>query len=79
VKLNGNGLDKVAAARVIVKDAKDDKGNSLVKKGSNPTTARDVNSGTLQVAVGQPARSATSVRLKGPSSCMCRGGMRGRM
>jgi hypothetical protein len=28
-------------------------------------TPREYNSGTLQVAVGQPARSATSVRLKG--------------
>jgi hypothetical protein len=66
VKLNGTGLDKVAAARVIVKEAKDDKGNSLVKQASVPDFyPREYNSGTLQVAVGQPARSATSVRMKG--------------
>jgi hypothetical protein len=66
VKLNGTGLDKVSAARVIVKEAKDDKGNSLVKESSVPDfTPREYNSGTLQVAVGQPARSATSVRMKG--------------
>lgn len=66
VKLNGKNLDKAAAARVIVKEAKDDKGNSLVNKPSVPDfMSREYNSGTLQVAVGQPARSATSVRLKG--------------
>ena len=32
VTLNGKGLDKAAAARVIVKEAKDDKGNSLMEK-----------------------------------------------
>jgi hypothetical protein len=66
VTLNGTGLDKAAAARVIVKEAKDDKGNSLVEKPSVPDfMPREYNSGTLQVAVGQPARNATSVRLKG--------------
>jgi hypothetical protein len=66
VKLEGKGLDKATAARVIVKEAKDDKGNSLIKQPSVPDfTPREYNSGTLQVAVGQPARSATSVRMKG--------------
>jgi len=66
VKLNGTGLEKAAAARVIVKEAKDDKGNSLAGKASAPDfMSRDYNSGTLQVAVGQPARNATTVRLKG--------------
>jgi hypothetical protein len=66
VKVNGSGMDKVAAARVIVKEAKDDKGNSLVGKASVPDFfPREYNNGTLQVAVGQPARNATSVRMKG--------------
>ncbi len=67
VKVNGTGLDKVAAARVIVKEAKDDKGNSLLAdKPSVPDFfPREYNNGTLQVAVGQPSRSASSVRMKG--------------
>jgi hypothetical protein len=66
VQVNGTGLDKVAAARVIVKEAKDDKGNSLVDKPSVPDFfPREYNSGTLQVTVGQPARGASSVRMKG--------------
>jgi hypothetical protein len=66
VLVNGKGLDKVTAARVIVKEAKDDKGNSLVGKASVPDFyPREYNNGTLQVSVGQPARGATSVRMKG--------------
>lgn len=67
VQLNGKGLDKAAAARVLVKEAKDDKGNSLVRQQASVPdfTPREYNNGMLQVAVGQPARSATSVRLKG--------------
>ena len=66
VKLNGNGLDKAAAARIIVKDARDDRGTSLVRKNDPPDfTPREYNSGTLQVSVAQPARAATSVKIKG--------------
>lgn len=66
VLVNGKGMDNVAAARVIVKEAKDDKGNSLVSKPTVPDFyPREYNNGTLQVAVGQPARNATSVRMKG--------------
>jgi hypothetical protein len=67
VKLTGTNLDKAAAARVIVKEAKDDKGNSLMQR--NPQVpdffGREYNNGTLQVSVLQPARTATTVRLKG--------------
>lgn len=67
VKLTGSNLDKAAAARVIVKEAKDDKGNSLMQK--NPQIpdffGREYNNGLLQVSVMQPARTATTVRLKG--------------
>ncbi|HYK04642.1 MAG TPA: hypothetical protein VE974_23015 [Thermoanaerobaculia bacterium] len=66
VKVNGSGMDKVTAARVIVREAKDDKGTSLVSKPNVPDFyPREYNNGTLQVAVGQPARNATSVRMKG--------------
>lgn len=67
VKLTGSGLDKATAARVILKEAKDDSGKSLLR--ANPDVPdfmpRDYNSGTLQISVGQPERKATSVRLKG--------------
>ena len=67
VKLNGNGLDKVTAARVIVKEAADDLGNKLTpdSKSLPDFTPRDHNSGTLQLSVRQPARAASSVRVKG--------------
>ena len=66
VKLDGSGLDKASAARVIVKEAKDDKGNVLTGKTSVPDfTPREYNNGTLQLAVKQPARDASSVRVKG--------------
>src|SRR5687768_17301306 len=67
VKLTGNGLDKVSAARVIVKEAKDDTGRSLIE--ADPRVPdfmpREYNSGTLQLSVLQPERKATSVRMKG--------------
>lgn len=67
VKLTGKDLEKASAARVIVKEAKDDKGNSL---GGSPDPApdfmgREYNNGTLQFRLNQPARAASSVRLKG--------------
>lgn len=67
VKLSGSNLDKVLAARLIVKEAKDDKGNNLVR-GSDKLPdffPREYNNGTLQVQVDQPARAAGTVRLKG--------------
>ncbi|HYR28825.1 MAG TPA: hypothetical protein VEU30_10190, partial [Thermoanaerobaculia bacterium] len=67
VKLAGKDLEKAAAARVLIKEAKDDKGNSLL--GANRSVpdffGREYNNGTLQVSVGQPSRSASTVRLKG--------------
>jgi hypothetical protein len=67
VKLNGTGLDKALAARVIVKEARDDKGNVLTAASTSlpDFTPRDYNSGTLQLAVKQPARAASTVRVKG--------------
>ena len=66
VKLTGSGLDKASGARIVVKEAKDDKGNALtMKQISDDFTPRDYNSGNLQFSLKQPARAATSVRIKG--------------
>jgi hypothetical protein len=66
VKLTGTGLDKAVAARVIVKEAQDDRGNALYHKPMNDDfTPRDYNMGTLQFSLKQPARAASSVRIKG--------------
>jgi hypothetical protein len=66
VKLTGNGLDKVTAARITVKDARDDKGNALSTERMNDDFApRDYNSGLVQFSVANPARAASSVTLKG--------------
>lgn len=65
--LEGADLENVEAARVVVTEAKDDRGNSLL--GEKPETPdfspRNVNGGMLQFSVGQPSRDASSVRLKG--------------
>lgn len=68
VTLKGaTALDKAAAARVVVKEATDDRGNNLV--GGSPRTpdfmAREVNQGMLQVSLSAPARAASTVKLKG--------------
>jgi hypothetical protein len=65
--LTGNNLDKAAAARVIVKEAKDDKGNSLTSASDKlpDFMPREYNNGTVQVHVNQPARAASTVRIKG--------------
>ena len=67
VKVTGKDIDKAVAARVLIKDAKDDKGNSLVASSSSPPDffPREYNNGTLQVATRQPARAASSVVVKG--------------
>lgn len=66
VKLHGNGLDKAAAARIVVKEARDDRGNVLSDpKHTADFTPRDVNSGLLPVSLKSPARAASSVKVKG--------------
>ena len=67
LKLTGNGLDKATAARILVKEAKDDRGTSLVRKSEDPPDfqGREYNSGMLSVSVASPARAASSVKLKG--------------
>jgi len=67
VKLKGGAqLEKASAARIVVKEAKDDRGNALADSKSAPDfTPRDYNSGTLQFSLKPPARAASSVKLKG--------------
>lgn len=67
VKLTGTNLDKASAARVLVKEARDDKGTDLTRKDSSPPDffPREYNNGTLQFGLGSPARAATRVKLKG--------------
>jgi hypothetical protein len=67
VKLTGSNLENAAAARVIVKEAKDDRGNDLTSKDRSVPDffPREYNSGTLQFTLGTPARQAKTVRLKG--------------
>lgn len=67
VKLTGNDLDKAMGARILVKEAKDDTGRSLLEADPKipDFMPRTYNSGVLQMSVLQPERKATSVRLKG--------------
>jgi len=66
VKLSGSGLDRVTAARLLVKDARDDGGNALGKQsGPDDFTPREYNSGTLSVSLPSPKRTATAARVKG--------------
>jgi hypothetical protein len=66
VKLKGTGVDKALAARVVVKEARDDRGNVLTaSKLGNDFMPRDYNSGMLQMFVSSPARAASIVTLKG--------------
>jgi hypothetical protein len=66
VTLKGNNLDKATSARIIVKDARDDKGNVLSEGANVPDfMGREYNSGTLQVSLKSPARAASTIKLKG--------------
>jgi hypothetical protein len=66
VKLTGTGLDKPTAARIVVKEAKDDRGNALYEAPmSGDFSPRDNNGGMLQFSLKQPARAASSVKIKG--------------
>jgi hypothetical protein len=66
VKLKGAPADKATAARIIVKDARDDRGNAL-KEDDKPGdfTSRDMNNGAIQFSLKSPARAASSVHVKG--------------
>lgn len=66
VKLSGTNLDKASAARLLVKEARDDKGTDLAANFKTPDFfGREYNNGTLQFGLGSPARAATRVKIKG--------------
>jgi hypothetical protein len=66
VKITGTGLDKASAGRVLIKEARDDKGTDLVRKADPPDFfPREYNNGTLQIGLASPARTASRVKLKG--------------
>lgn len=66
VKLKGTNLDKATAARVLVKEARDDKGNKLSTDRINDDfLGREMNGGLLSFSVGSPARAASTVTMKG--------------
>jgi len=65
VKLTGSGLDKATAARILVKEAKDDRGTDLARSDKPDFFPREYNQGSLAFSVAQPARAASTVRLKG--------------
>ena len=65
-ELTGSGLDKASAARLLVKEAKDDRGNDLKTKADPPEfQGRDVNAGRMSISLKQPPRDASSIRVKG--------------
>lgn len=67
LNLDGEGLDGVKSARMRVKEAKDDSGKSLFNPKSRPAefSDRNSNAGNIQVALDNPPRSATSMRVSG--------------
>lgn len=67
LNLGGDGLDEVKSARIRVKEAKDDSGKSLVNPKTRPPEFSDRNSngGNIQVALDNPPRGATSMRISG--------------
>lgn len=66
LELTGSGLDKINAARVVVKEARDEKGNDLWSGGEQADfMPRDWNLGQLQVRLKNPARAAKTMRIAG--------------
>lgn len=68
VKLSGSAADKASAARVVVKEAHDDRGTALfdgAAKSQPDFSSREMNNGLLQFSVGSPPRAARSVKVKG--------------
>jgi hypothetical protein len=69
VKLTGSNLDKASAARIVIKEAKDDRGTVLDDgdgSGNPPDfSGREYNMGMLNFSLRTPARAASTVRLKG--------------
>lgn len=66
LELTGGALDKINAARVVVKSARDDKGNELWPGGDQADfMPRDWNMGQLTVRLKNPARAAKTMSVSG--------------
>lgn len=67
MNLGGDGLDAVKSARIRVQEARDDSGKSLFNPKSRPPEFSDRNSngGNIQVALDNPSRSSSSMRVSG--------------
>lgn len=65
VKLEGTALEKVTAARILVKEARDSSGKTLEAPKPPDFTDRNVNAGILEISLPSPPRSAKSVSVKG--------------
>jgi hypothetical protein len=66
VNLKGAAADKANAARIVVKDARDDRGTVLSENRATPDfMPREYNSGMLQFSLATPARDASTVKIKG--------------
>lgn len=64
--LVGNDIEKVDSSRVLVKTAKDDKGNDLLGKADPPDfQGREYNMGEMAVSLANPARAAKSMSVAG--------------
>src|SRR5260221_4352637 len=66
VKLKGTGLDRVMAARVSVKEAKDDPGNALPSSASANAdfTPPDENNSIVPLSLRHPAPARSSTRVE---------------
>lgn len=65
VKLEGTALEKVSAARILVKEARDNSGKTLEAPKPPEFSDRNVNAGILEISLPSPPRSAQSVSVKG--------------
>ncbi|HEX7708049.1 MAG TPA: hypothetical protein VF701_16430 [Thermoanaerobaculia bacterium] len=67
LRLSGAELEDATAARVIVKEARDDRGTVLTKGDANQPDfqGREYNAGTVMLSLLSPARGASSVLIKG--------------
>ena len=64
--LTGTALDRINSARVLVKEARDDKGNELWANGEQADfQRRDYNMGEMTVRLKNPARAAKTMRVTG--------------
>jgi hypothetical protein len=65
LKLEGDGLDAYTSGRVLVKEARDDAGRSLLANDPEPPPFRDHGFGSLSLSVAAPPRAARAFSASG--------------